>query len=1141
MRAPSTALQISSLLGLATLAALSACSGGGSSSGSQVAGGDFVVLKTDPTNNGRIFLNDPISIDLSREANLDSATLSTISFTALDQLGEPTSELVNGTFRLVASPGDTTAGRRLQFVPRFPTNNTYDDGGFRAGRTYIVQLVGGTAINGTALRDTSGKALNQPVSFTFSTAEGTTPAQLFRNPASGGPTRTGFEVSTATDLNDVPLNLFGAPPVEVRLSFDQALNPNDGNVPVNLDTNPLVRNASQKGKIFLEYDDPVLGNNTWIPADVDLEVNDLSGAEVVLRPVGVLPNNAEIRVIVESSLEDVSGENNLGSLAYDRVFATFRTAEAYEQQFNGIVEEFANTNNIDFDAPFPEPIADVGPGYLKAGFEFEGRQTTLEYEPNVREVVLNTSFTQIVPKSGLPFNVNGGVFNFQNVTIPQGVSVKGQGPNPMVWLVSGDFRVAGELSVAGGNGARVDTLNSANFAKAGGVGVCGGGNGGDGTPSATLRDLRGANGNGPLQLPGQGGGGGRLACVAGCYTGSGYNSSGGGSGGGGGSMATQGDPWWRQPAGTGTAFQQRAGHGGMGCSGTWTARTGVLAGGEAGPRPFSDSRNDNDFWGAGLDINRNIRITGELTMPMGGGGGGGGGDTSGSNSCSLTANQPANDYSGGGGGGGGGVIIVKALGEIEILPSGKIIADGGMGGGGEQVGACGEAGGGGAGAGGMVVLMSAKRIIIHAHGTASPARWRYAESDYNFAISADGNVCRTGGFGTVVVTKKYPANGSPVMAGSVYDENPLGGFGGMGIVQLMTPPGDNTLDGTNTRLDDNIVFIQNGVQVNGTTKRQLLAWRGFPNANGQFVDDNNVATNIGEDEGDIRPTPTLLPVPFNAKSRARSKWIDTGLSKRRNVGAAGDGLPRGVITGGGATVGPNFEFAGTNVSATVKGYVDYEQVGNDAVRIVYPQVVSAIDIASFDASATYLGQPAIHVTLASAVPGDEHRYRQYEAELLSTSGNVLAGSRILAHSGTDLWMGIEAAADLLPSAPPARLRISAKFFEIVTNQSEGLGPTYTAVGQNTPIPNANVRIGFAFHQNPQAGNSQRFPANPQDFVYDMNDAALQAWIATNGKPRYVQWDVTFDTAFSVNGSVAPALSPQTPLPELRNLRLPFRF
>ncbi|MCB9886810.1 MAG: hypothetical protein H6838_15060 [Planctomycetes bacterium] len=1114
--------------------ALGACSGGGGDGAQVVAGGDFVVLETVPTNNGRIFLNDPVNIDLSKDVDLDSASLTTVSFQALDQLGAPVSELVSGNFCVVTSPGDTEPGRRLQFVPRFAANNTYDDGGFRAGRTYLVQLVGGQAQSGTALRDATGRALSQPVTFSFTTAEGTTPAQLFRNPKTGGPTRTGLEVTTATDLQSVPLNLLGSPPVEVRLSFDQALNPNDGNVPVSLDSNPLVRDIDQRGRVYLEYDDPTLGADTWIPADVELERNDLTGAELVLRPVGVLPNNAEIRIIVENTLEDISGESNVSDLAYDRVFGSFRTASSYEQQFNGIVEDFTDRADIDLDVPFPEPIAEVRDGYLKAGFAFEGRSTTLDYAPNSREVVLDTQFTQIVPTNGLPFNVNGGVFNFHDVTIPQGVTVQGRGPNPMIWLVSGDFRVAGELSVRGGDGARVNGLITGNFVTAGGVGSCGGGNGGDASPDAVNRDLRGANGNGPLQVPGRGGGGGRLACTAGCYGG-----NGGGSGGGGGSLASQGDPHYRQPQGTGTSFQQKVGIGGAGCSGSSIARTGVLAGGEAGARPFVDNRNDNDFWGSGLDYGRNIRITGELSVPMGGGGGGGGGDTSPSFSCSLTANQPANDFSGGGGGGGGGVLIVKALGEIEVLPTGRINADGGNGGGGAAAGSCGDGGGGGGGSGGMVVLMSAKRIILHAHGVQSANRWRYAQNDYDFVLSADGGTCRTGTFGAPVVTKKYPASGSPMMAGAQYDENPLGGLGGMGLVQLMTPPGDNSTDGTNTRLDDNIVVIQNGLPLSGTAKQQMLAWRGFPNASGTYVDDNGTPTNIGDDEGDIRPTPTLLPVPFNAKSRVRSKWIDTGFSKRRAL-AAEDGLPRGLVTTGGAEVGPVFEFAGTNNQTTVQGYVDYEEVGNNAVKIKYPAIGSPMTISTFDTSATYLGEPAIRVELAAPIAGDDNRYRQYEAELMTVSNSVLSSGRILAHSGNEMFVSIDAAAALLET--PARLQVRAKFFKIVTSDAEGLGPVYSAVGSNTPIPNANVRIGFAFHQDPQSTvATMRYPTNPQDFVYDMQDSGLQAWITTHGAPQFVQWDVTFDTTFSVNGSVAPNLSPATPLPELHFLRLPWRF
>ena len=65
----------------------------------------------------------------------------------------------------------------------------------------------------------------------------------------------------------------------------------------------------------------------------------------------------------------------------------------------------------------------------------------------------------------------------------------------------------------------------------------------------------------------------------------------------------------------------------------------------------------------------------------------------------------------------------------------------------------------------------------------------------------------------------------------------------------------------------------------------MIGWRGFPNAAGVFVDDDGVATNIGKNEGDIRPTPILMPVPFNAQSRIRSKWIDTGASERRLLAA----------------------------------------------------------------------------------------------------------------------------------------------------------------------------------------------------------------------------------------------------------------
>lgn len=1153
----SQARKLPLLVGAALGITFAGCSGGDDTVGTIKTGGDFVVLSTVPSNNGQLFLNDSIQIDFSNAVNLDSANLSTFSFLVRDQIGNVVNEPVPGTFALARSPSDSVVGRRLSFVPRLPTNDAFTDGSFRPGRVYEVNLVGGDRVTGTVLRDAAGKGLKDPVSFRFSTSDGTTPTQLFRNTAAGGPRRTGFLVSPTPDsigtaAPDGPgavLNKLGAPGIEVRLLFDQPLNPSSVNVPVNVDINPLTRNESTRGNIYLEYTDPELGPNVWIPAEIDLESNSVLGATVLVRPIGILPNNATIRVIVLNSLEDISGESNLNNASYVPEFGTFRTKRTYEQQFDGIIEDFLATSQVDFTAPFSEPFAEAGPGYIKAGFAFEGTPTSLEFDPSPVETVLNTNFTLVTPKDGAPYNVQGGVFNFKNVTIQAGRTVRGQGSNPMVWLVSGKVEVAGTLTVRGGDGELADTSGGANVPRQGGAGVCGGGDGGDGSPSTTARDeFGGARGNGPMQVPLQGGLGGSLACSVSCVR---------GSGGGGGGMATQGDPNYKQklvPAGTlappnaEPIFTQQVGNGGPGCGQTGTAGGAagsalrVLAGGTPGPSVFTDSRLDNNYWGSAIDRRLNLRITGELSLPIGGGGGGGGGDLSYNNNCNSDDVTFENDSRGGGGGGGGGVLIVKALGPIIIQNTGTISADGGHGGGGEVSGSSSKGGGGGGGAGGMVVLMSATRIEINArgHGSGASAVYTYQGNNYDFSVSADGGVCRTGLFGTPIVQKKYPANGVAVPAGSVYDAAPLGGLGGMGVVQLMVPPGTVPApgtDGTNTNLDDNIVLKQAGVTVNGATKQALLAWRGFPDQIGQGRDDDGDAINIGDNEGDIRPSPVLLPVPFAAKSRLRSQWIDTGSSVRRSL-ATDDDSPRAFLATSGAIPGPTYEFSG--LAAT--GYAEYV-VQASLGKVVFPAIGAATAILTKNANSTFLGQPAYRVELVTTALGDvADRYSQYEAELLNATNAVVGSFRILSHTSRSLVLSPESGS--LPDSA-TKVQVRAKFFKVVTNGVEGLGSTYIG-STGDRVPNSNVRIGFAFHRKPAAGTG-RFPTDPQAFVSDIGglatDPAFQAYVAANGNPAFVQWDILFDGEFRVDldDDVPPPFGPSTPRPELHFLRVPFRF
>ncbi|MEM7198807.1 MAG: hypothetical protein AAF628_00975 [Planctomycetota bacterium] len=1146
-------------LGLsATLALTLAGCSGSSAAGLGSGGGDFLVLRTEPQNNGRLFLNDPISLDFSTAVDLSTANLNTIAFQVFDASGNPLSEQPAGQFRLGRSPGDAEVGRRLEFVPRFPTNNAYTDGGFRPGRRYSVQLVGGSA-RGDVLKDSRGKALSAPATFTFLTADGTTPAELFRDTRPGGPRRlqpSGFSVTPVDTQGNVTLNKAGQSMVQVVLRFDQPLNPHSANVPVDVTPDPLAR-PGQRGRIYLEYadPDPELGSNAWIPAVVELTVNDLTGSEVRLFPIGVLPNNADIRVMVAASLEDMSGESNTGETSFQDEFATFRTQQAFNPQFDGIVGAFdGSSDQIDLQAPFLEPVADVGAGFVKAAFNFDGTATTLDYEPTSKDVILNTSFTQIQPKGAPPFNVSGGVFRFNNVRIPRGVAVRGTGPNPMIWQVTGNFVIEGTVQVDGGLGERVNTLASANFPSGGGVGNCGGGNGGRGSPNVTGRSLVGEDGFGPGQAPSGGGRGGAIARGA----------CGRGSGGGGGSYSTQGDPYYHWSS-TGTSFVQQIGEGGYGCNGGSGTATRSLQGGAAGPLVFIDARLDNNFWGSGVDLSRQVRITGELDQPRPGAGGGGGGDRSTGGSNWIT------DGKGGGGGGGGGVLIIQALDTIEIRESGIVSALGGDGGGGEQAGGNNKGAGGGGGSGGMVVLMAGNQIIIDQHGG------RYAgatieERDYTFAVSADGGIGTQGDFGGPKISGKYP----PLQAGPTeMDKNPSGGFGGMGLVQLMAPPGDNAADGTNTVLDDRIVIRSGGVEVTGQDKIDYIAWRGFINAAGRWVDDDGNDTYAAEavtegDEGDIRPAPVLLPSPISHFSRVRSKWLDTGSSVRRPFSVSGGGGPRTINESGVFQAGPTYGFAGTNPGGTTArdawaGYLDYTQAGL-GIALVGDVVVAPTTISSVTSDATFQGAPSYRIALTQGALGaDQDRYAQYQAQLIDAANQQLGEYRILAHDERTL--------ELSPDQGPLpvdlgglRVRVVAKFVRVRTNGAPGLGPTYSVpvlTGGVRTMPTANVRVGFAFHKDPTSPDFDpadptrdlnRLPAELGTFLYDLADATVQEQVRTfAGGPTtgmgpgapFVMWDVLFNTRFSedeVNNTAAGnLLSPSSPRPEVTTLVLPYRF
>lgn len=266
MRTPS--IHVRAAVAAFTALSLAGCSGGSGGGGVPGTSGDFVVLRTTPNNNGQIFLNDSLAFDFSNEVRIESADFNAVSFAVFDLNGKQLAEPVQGTFVVGRAQSDDDTGRRLEFRPRFPLNDAYDDGGFRPGRRYIVNLIKGDPRNKVGLVDKSDKGLQSAFSLSFRTADGTTPQQLFRDTLPGGPKKLGFDATPRAQNGEVELNELGQVPVEIRLSFDQPLNPSSENVPFRIDLDPAVRAANRRGRVYLEYDDVTTKNN-WIPASVD--------------------------------------------------------------------------------------------------------------------------------------------------------------------------------------------------------------------------------------------------------------------------------------------------------------------------------------------------------------------------------------------------------------------------------------------------------------------------------------------------------------------------------------------------------------------------------------------------------------------------------------------------------------------------------------------------------------------------------------------------------------------------------------------------------------------------------------------------------------------------------------------------------
>jgi hypothetical protein len=782
-------MTLSRLGALAALTLPIACSGGGGSNSSVVGGGfQLVAMSVAPGSTWQI--NRPIDFTFSQAVDFSSVSLNTISIRSLS--GVPAS----GVFSLLDD-------KTVRFQPTCPTLGDLSDSGFQVGGvTYQVAVFGAANGSGLSVESMGGKSIKDSQLLNFTTPVSKSPSVAFIDLVNGPPqpvvrqkTDLGVILNPEDDVTYIETEGGAGPEVEFEYVVtnnmfvpvtEQGLNyfsdvTSQLAILVELDqpVNPSDLNITQD-RIYLEYE----GASDWVPVSttVTLERNcSETGATVRLEPVGILPQDSNLRVVVTTEFEDLVGDRN--QLQVDN-FAQFRTTSV---NFAGLTPATDSADEIkenftfgadvagsleDATAAFAEPRAVWDDGKLKAAFSFQGTggddgafDLVIQSGTNV---TLDTNGTVSLTGGDIGINmenlgtyvpsktqeVTAGKINVRHMVIQAGASLRAQGVNPVKIEASGNVLIQGILDVGGFPRPDVATLNTGNQPEIGAAGAAGGGGGGVGSWQVTTSTPIGGPGEGPGGLQNFGGGGGESGFATG---GTGNRRPGGGGGGRLGADATASDDLNNQTNGVG--IQENGSAWGMiattGFNGSNNA-TGAITkqsppkGGTIGLAPFFDNQTDNNFFGNSFD-GTNV-ILGELLAPTAGAGGGAGGDALPSTSFPTQNWVAGSDEKGCGGGGGGGSLHILSLGNVELSGAGAFIsAGGGAGGAGENVSGLDHVGGGsGGGSGGHIVIEVGSNLIFT---NAGPRCIRARGGRGGFGISGDKstNAGGSGGPGLIQV------------------------------------------------------------------------------------------------------------------------------------------------------------------------------------------------------------------------------------------------------------------------------------------------------------------------------------------------------------------------------------------------------
>jgi hypothetical protein len=828
------------LAGLAT-----ACGGGGGGGSDPIQGTAFEVVSINVLDGATWRINRPIVIQFSDPIDFSSISLNTVNIRTTTGVQIPGV----GTFRLQAP-------ETLVWQPNCPTRDDLSDAGLLPGGVGYQLEIKGRDSSGIAVKSQSGISLRTTQRRTFVTPASSLASAAFTDTRPEGPPvpvvrdlgslrseatylqigqdpdsrvyfeRDGTDIVLSVPGFELPLNLYSDPDstVVVFVEFDQPVNPSSTNI--------------SPTRLQLEFLDS--GSN-WqtLSTRVSLASNcTVTGARVKLEPIGVLPVNTQLRVVVRAGFQDIVGQTSV-TLLDDFAIAPIRDvdidflsppdllSDEFKEDF-----DFGGESPLSFEdtaAVFDTPVAEWQSGELAAAFSFDGTGgPSGDFDWVVRDgdtFFFDTVSSQIIGgPGGIPAETQvavGGVVDVRDLIIEEGGEIRVQGPNPMRINATGTVRIEGLLNLSGFNAKDVATLNTGNQREIGGAGSGGGGKGGSANDNIAGSTPRGGAGFGPFGLGLLGGQGGSTG-----YTGQNNKNNRRPGGGGGGRFARNLTGQEFPPDVTAFVLEATPGNDGHPQSRDATLGTMPAKGGAPGQGPFLDNNDGNDFFGVKPVIQGGSLtglIRGELPSLWAGYGGGGGGNASPFAIFPLPNWNANSDEKGGGGGGSAGGLHIKALGPIVFGPEGQIRANGGRGATGENTNFLDHIGGtGGGGSGGHLILESATLVDF----TDGGANLTLPPVDY---LIAAGPRIEQGPQGYVDPCCRTYSNG---------------GAGSAGVIQIHVP--DPVSPPSTSSVTSDIVAP--------------------PEASGTVEALDKLSS----------PAPFQMIPTFGARSKVRSKWISLG-------------------------------------------------------------------------------------------------------------------------------------------------------------------------------------------------------------------------------------------------------------------------